>query len=631
MKLTTRAATANVAQKILEAKSKIRATGFPENYRVVKESRELGAIARDISRHKYFAFDTETGGLNPYTDPCYCISINVGGISYLVNFEHSLLPQISRSDFVSVLGSYFRQGDVRRIGFNLAFDYHVVEQQLGIECGPMHFDSSIGIWLLKPELPSKKLKNICEAVLGIEGDTYESIFGRTAWVMIDPEVASYYAIKDADLHYRLYEWELQHLKKYESLHKLMFELEMPCANIFYESESLGIRCDEDYLVKELGPQLDVDIAAIELRLASMGMPEWVDLNAPESVSKYLFEHLKLPNFKNGSTGREVLEELQSEHDAVEHILEHRELSKLKQGFVDALPHRIHAGRIHPSVRVIGSETGRVSVANPNLLQMPAKVGPLIRRAFLSDPDYLLVSKDLSGQELRIQAAFSGDKRLNEIIQDGLDLYAESAHVFFNTPLDQLVKGNPQRDLGKKCVLAQNYGAQAKKIAGIFKCEIDKAKAYLSAWDRRFIGYTRWRDKVIATARRKCYVETILGRRRWLDFKRPGITKFEEFKLERQAVNTPIQGSAADQIKLAFLLSQQYFVEKGLKSRPFITIHDEILFRIYKPEWTPQLNADLDYIMTHAIEFDVEMKTSTEVFPERWGEAISLEESFAVAA
>ena len=421
------------------------------------------------------------------------------------------------------------------------------------------------------------------------------------------------------------------------LHKLMYELEMPVANIYYESEREGIAIDEEYLTKELGPQLDVDIMACQLRLETMGMPDWVDLNSPQLVSKYLFEYLKLPNYKDGSTGHDVLVELQSEHDAVEHILEHRELTKLKSAFVDSLAQRIHAGRIHFSIRTIGSETGRVSMANPNLLQMPAKAGPIVRRAFLTDPDYIMVSKDLSGQELRIQASFSGDRRLHEIIRDGLDLYAESAHVFFGTPLEQLKKGNPERDLGKKCVLAQNYGARARKIASIFKCPIEKAQKYLDDWDRRFAGYSRWRDRTVAAARTKGYVETILGRRRWLDFRRPGITKFEEFKLERQAVNTPIQGSAADQIKLAFLLCYRYFKEREMKSRPFITIHDEIIFKIHRDEWNEQLNEDLDYIICNCIDFGISMLTETEVYPHRWGEAINKDkktpgpEWFATAA
>ena len=211
MKMTTRAS-ASRALAIKEVKDRIKANGWPQNYHVVQNTQELGRIALSISRTKHFAFDTETRGLNPWSDKCYCVSIYVDGTAYLVNFEHALLPSVSVDEYRSILGSYFNDPRVKRVGFNIAFDEHVHEEQLGIPCGPSYFDASIGIWLLKPDAPSKKLKNLCESLLGIEGDTYESIFGKTAWVMIDPLVASYYACKDAELHWKLYEWEESHLK-----------------------------------------------------------------------------------------------------------------------------------------------------------------------------------------------------------------------------------------------------------------------------------------------------------------------------------------------------------------------------------------------------------------------------------
>lgn len=591
--------------------------GLPKNYHTIKSDTELGKIAREISSHRIFTFDTETSGLNAWKDSLYCVSLGVGGNYYLVNFAHDLLPRISRASFRDVVGPYFNREDIRYTGFNTNFDRHFLEEQAGIKTGPPYFDASTGIWLIHEDARDKKLKHLAEKYLNYPGKTYEELFGRTAWISIDAEVASYYAIKDAELHELLYQYEVAEFEKVPALKKLMFDLEMPCQERYYRSEREGFLVDEEYLEDELIPSLAKAEAELRAELIEVGLPKNVNPDSPEEMSVFLFGTLGLRNWDNGSTNKEVLEKLKDDHPIVPIFKDYRETTKIKGSFGDTLGGMVIDRKIHPSIKTIGSETGRISVSNPNLLQMPSKVGPMIRRMFVAPPGYILLSKDLSGQELRIMAGVAGDRRLTDIVTNDGDLYAEAANIFYGTPLDQLKKGNPQRDDGKKAVLAQNYGAQAGKMAAIFKCSKARAQKYLEDYDARFIGVTRWKKKIVREAKAKGYVETALGRRRHLDFKNPELLPFQIFQLERQATNAPIQGGAADQIKLAFLMCSWYCEENGLETRPLITIHDEILFLVKLSEWCPEMNAAFDEIITTGIDFKVPMVTQTEVYF-KWG-------------
>ncbi len=258
LKKTTRT-NAKIAEKIREARSNIH---IPTNYSVVSSARDLGRVARLIAKTGSFAFDTETSGLKPWKDKLYCVSLYVDGQAFLINFEHPLLPKISKALFVAELAHYFTSDDYFRVGFNYNFDAHFLEHGTGIVCGPAGWDGFLGTWLIDEDRHTKALKPICEDVLGIAGDKYEQQFGKTAWVVIDPQVAFVYACKDAELHWKLYEYQQAELKKAPRVYKLGHDLEMPCFNEDLIVEREGFDLDVNYLRNELGAKMEAQLQEI---------------------------------------------------------------------------------------------------------------------------------------------------------------------------------------------------------------------------------------------------------------------------------------------------------------------------------------------------------------------------------
>jgi DNA polymerase-1 len=635
VRLKTRTRTnKKIADSIAEAKAALK---WPSNYVICQDVRDLGRVARDISKHRKFAFDTETSGLNPWGDKLSCLSLYVGGTAYLVNFRHPLLPQISYREFKDVLGPYFSDPNVERIGFNVAFDYHFLEEQAGVPCGEMSYDGSIAVWLLSPDEPEKGLKPLCEKYLGTTGSSYAEQFGKTDWTVIDPQVAAYYALHDSELHWKWYEYTERELKKAPELHKLMHELEMPVANVYYETEREGFLVDLNYLQNDLASKMKSDLGACAFDVLAcahkaLGYSWSGDLDKPNDVADLLFNRLRLPRVKGDSTDKGVMVKLKDRHPIIPLLSDYRATYKLKTAFVDSLPELVvkHVQadgsvvyKVHPNFRVIGSETGRTSCSDPNILQMPARTGNTIRRAFMAGPGYYLVSKDFSGQELRIQAALSGDLLLKEIVNTGGDIYSETAAVFYGGVSADYTKTGPkkkERDKGKAAVLALSYGASEFKMAEIFECSVERAKAFITDFFKRFPGLKKLADQAKEFAKKHGYVQTVLGRRRPARYL-PGMTPQAESALDRLCANTPIQGTAADQIKLAIVLCDRHLKAHGYKTRVLTGIHDEILFRAWADEWDyTDLPEELSYIMEHCLEFPgIPMKTSAEVYPERWGE------------
>jgi DNA polymerase-1 len=261
--------------------------------------------------------------------------------------------------------------------------------------------------------------------------------------------------------------------------------------------------------------------------------------------------------------------------------------------------------------------------DPNLLQMPSKVGDLIRRAFLAPSDYVWVSKDFAGQELRQQAAMAGERRLIKLLEDDEDVYADTAAFFYKVPYAELrkKKGEKRRDAGKRGVLALSYGAQAGKIAEIFGCTKQAAQKFIDDfYHKLYPGLGKYQETQKKKARTLGYVETILGRRRHLKIDEKTMTFGQINAIERQAINSPIQGSAADQTKLAFVLCARHFRKRGYKSKVRLRIHDELVFWIHKDELqSTTILQEIDYIMTRCINFGIRMDTTTEIYTSKWGE------------
>lgn len=626
--LSTKTTTTSVrSAKILLAKQELKKVGWPSNYVICKDSRDLGRIAREISLTKEFAFDTETSSLNPWTGELYCSSIYVNGVSYLVNFSHPLLPRISIADYKSNLGYYFLREDIRRYGFNLNFDCHFHEEQAGIACGPFGFDSELASWLIRTDLKDgvRALKPLCALYLGIDKPGYKELYGDVAWIVVDPELSAYYACGDAEMHYLLgkkFEEILAEMPVVEKLHK---ELEAKVQWADYEEEREGFLIDEEYLRNELAPQLDDILTQLKIDLLAAGMPVDLNPNSPDQMAKFLFETLGMPKIRGTSTDKHVLAELKTKHPAVSKFLEWRETSKLKGTYVDGFLDLLVDSKIHPSSRTIGSTTGRSSSSRPNLYNIPIKVGPVIRKAFIADKDEIIVSKDLKGQELRLQAHFTGPGFFRDTVLRGLN-YEEAAAIKWGGKASDYTKdpSSPnykKRQLAKIALLSLQYGAQANNLSETFDCPKTEAQKFLDDYYLKYPELYRFQQQAKAFAKANGYVQTILGRRCHTNFNRAFEKITDLWELERFAVNAPTQGSAADQIKLAFLLCRQYLKMHKKKTRCRFRIHDELVFYYDKEEFKdPQLNKDLDNIIAHCLDgiCTVPFEVETEVYGGRWG-------------
>jgi DNA polymerase I len=622
---TSTRTTKEQAAKILEQKNKLKEEGWPKNYIICQNARDLAKIARDISLTHEFAFDCETSSLDPWRCELYCTSFYVNGKAYLVNFKHPLLPTINLSDYRRNLGDYFSRSDIKKYGFNLNFDCHVHEEQAGIKCSFSGFDSELASWLIKTNLAfgERGLKPLCSRYLGIDKPGYKELYGNVAWIVGDPELSAYYACGDAEMHYLLGKEFERQLDEMPVVRKLHDGLEHLVHEADYEEEREGFLLDEEYLRNELAPRMEKEIQEQFEKLVSLGMPRDLNPNSPQQIAKFIFDDLGLPRINGDSTRDYILEELKSKHPFIEAFQEYRETTKLKGTFVDGLNTLMINGRVHPNIRTIGTITGRSSCTDPNMYNFPIKVGPIIRRGFIAEDDNtIIVSKDLKGQELRMQAELCGPGAFATAALSE-KIYSEAAATFWggvadDYPKDEAHPNYMKRHHAKTGVLAIQYGAQKAKIALTFECDKNRAQEFLDAYYAKYPELKRYQENAKRFAKEHGYVQSILGRRCHLDFSTCQ-NLFQVWELERNAINAPVQMSAADQIKLAFILCRQYLKQHNKKTRVRFRIHDELIFYFDKEELKdPQLNADLDHIMTTCMPCRVPFTTTTEVYGKAWG-------------
>lgn len=636
---TSTKASKALAEVIKAAREEIvRNGGLPKEYTVCADVKSLGRIAREITQAGMFAFDDETSGLDAWRDDLYCVSICTGKYSYLINFAHPLLPQIDLRVFWEQLGEYFTSPSIKRYGFNTKFDGHFIENALrdvGIDARipGFYWDGYVGSWLYDTAEPDRTLAALSGRYGKVKkGGSYGQHFKHKAWIAVDPLVASFYAIKDAEVHLDLCQFQEKALKKQPRVEALMHGVEMRTHNKYFEFEREGLPVDVEFL-NQAEPAILAQIERTRYEMDALSKsagfepPDW---GSTEQLSEFLFDKLKLTRIDGNTTDKTVMEALKEDHPIIPLLGDWREAVRAEQFIVSTRNHVKTDGRLHPTLKTIGSDTGRSSAEDPNLYQVPARgLGAIVRQAFLAPEGYYLVSKDYSGQELRISASLAHDEALTDILLEGRDYYSEVTAIAFGGKGEDYSKHAPDKEKqdlrnkrGKPAVLALGFGAQKWKLAEIFKWPVPKADQFIQKYFRRFHGIKTFNDFLITGAKKNGYVETVLGRRKHLDYKN-AIEKWQVASLDRQAMNAPIQGSATDQTKLAYVTLDDWFKSKEYKSLVLFQLHDEILCWIHEDElFNTTILQEWDNIMTSAINFNVPHKTSTEIF-KRWGEAIEL--------
>ena len=560
----------------------------PHTYILVDTEEKLQALIQKLAMAEAFAFDTETTGIDP-------IVAELVGMSFAITEGEAYYVPVpadreKAQQVVEALRTVLADEKSLKIGQNIKYDY-IVMQNYGVELGGPMFDTMIAHYLLQPEL-NHGMDYLAEVYLKYDTIKIESLIGargRGQKNMRDlaPEAICDYACEDADVTLRL-----KHILEKEIVtagaEHLFYDIEMPLVRVLAYMERNGARISTETL-QETSRYFTERLIQIENDIYSLADFTF-NISSPKQVGEVLFERLKVVDkakkTKSGqySTSEEVLEGLRTKHPIVEKILEHRGLKKLLSTYVDALPALINpqTGKIHTSFNQTVTATGRLSSSNPNLQNIPIRNedGKEIRRAFIPEPGCEFFSADYSQIELRIMAHLSGDENLIEAFRSGEDIHAATAAKIYHVPLEEVTR--EQRSRAKTANFGIIYGISVFGLAERMNVSRAEAKELIENYFITYSGVKHYMDESIAVAREKGYIETILHRKRYL----PDITSNNSVVrgyAERNAINAPIQGSAADIIKMAMIDIYRRFRTENLRSTMMLQVHDELNFSVYPEE------------------------------------------------
>lgn len=560
----------------------------PHTYTLVETEVKRQILLDKLKSSDSFSFDTETTSTNPIVAELVGMSFAVaeGEAFYVPVPAEGVEAQAVVEEFRMVL----TDERTLKIGQNIKYDYLVL-QNYGIELGGPMFDTMIAHYLLQPEL-NHGMDYLAEVYLKYDTIKIESLIGprgRGQKNMRDlaPAAICDYACEDADVTLRL-----KHILEKEleitGTDRLFHDIEMPLVRVLAYMERNGARISTDSL-QETSRYFTERLQQIENEIYELAGFTF-NISSPKQVGEVLFERIKVVDkakkTKSGqySTSEEVLEGLRSKHPIVEKILDHRGLKKLLSTYVDALPALINpiTGKIHTSFNQTITATGRLSSSNPNLQNIPIRNedGKEIRRAFIPEPGCEFFSADYSQIELRIMAHLSGDENLIEAFRSGEDIHAATAAKIYHVPLAEVTR--EQRSRAKTANFGIIYGISVFGLAERMNVSRTEAKELIDNYFLTYRGVKRYMNESIAIAREKGYIETILNRKRYL----PDITSHNSVVrgyAERNAINAPIQGSAADIIKMAMIEIYRRFRAENLRSIMTLQVHDELNFSVYPEE------------------------------------------------
>lgn len=561
----------------------------PHEYRLIESDKDLEDLAELLNHQTLICFDTETTGLDANEAELMGISFSIEkGKGYWVPVpyeEEGIRTILNRFKTV------FENENIVKIGQNIKYDALILKWY-DIELKGTYHDTMICHYLLEPEM-KHSMDYLSETYLNYEPVKIQTLIGKKGISQLtmrqaDPEKVRDYAAEDADITLQLHEYLFQELRN-EKLEKLYLDIEEPLIKVLVDLEFTGVNLDQQYL-KDYSQELQELILEQESKIYKIAGTHF-NIASPKQVGEILFDKLKIPyrwrRTRTGqySTDEDKMNELSQDHEIVADILQHRMYSKLKSTYVDALPLMVNpkTGRIHSSFNQALAATGRLSSNNPNLQNIPIRTpeGRRIRKAFVPrDADHVLLSADYSQIELRLIAEISGDEAMLEAFQKGQDIHRATAARVYDVPYEEVT--DDQRRNAKTVNFSITYGAGSTNLSRQLGIKRTEAKALIEQYFKQYAGLKSYMDSTVDFARTKGYVETMLGRRRKLrDINsRNGMLRSGA---ERIAINTPIQGTAADMIKLAMIKVFDAMQADQLKSKMILQVHDELVFDVYKPE------------------------------------------------
>lgn len=589
----------------------------PHTYHTVNTDEELKKLVALLSGSPKFCFDTETSAMHP-------LECELCGLSFAVGPHQAWwvpTPNAQRRDEVlAALRPVLENPAIAKIAQNAKYDILTL-LNAGVRVKGFIYDTMIIHYLLDPEA-RHGMDFLAKSFLGYEPIPIDRLIGKGAKQisMVDVEdrqLVADYAAEDADVTWQLYEklWPLLEEMNQAELYRT---IEEPLISVLARMEFNGIYVDPA-LLKESGIELTKDAQQLESEIREMvGMPE-LNVNSAKQLGEALFDGLKIdPKPKKTKTGQyrtdeEYLQSLSENHPVIEKILEYRGLRKLLSTYIEALPQLINpaTGRIHTSFNQAVTATGRLSSTNPNLQNIPIRdeIGREIRKAFTApDKAHVIVSADYSQVELRIMAHLSGDKTLQQAFLDGEDIHTATAAKIFGVGLDEVTR--EQRRRAKTANFGIIYGISAFGLASRLKISRTEAKELIDGYFRHYQGVQHYMEETVQQAREQGYVETIFGRRRYLPDIRSGNAMTRSYA-ERNAINAPIQGSAADIMKIAMIRLDQALRERKLESRIVLQVHDELVLEVPKAE-TETITQMVTEIMSGAAQLAVPLEVEAGV-------------------
>ncbi|PRX57679.1 DNA polymerase I [Flagellimonas meridianipacifica] len=584
-------------------------------YQTVSHGLGLELFLEKLMAQTSVCFDTETTSINPLEAELVGIAFSwEAGKGFYVPVPED---KETAQSIVEKLRPFFESEAIEKVGQNLKYDIKVM-QNYNVEVKGKLFDTMLAHYLINPDM-RHNMDVLSETYLNYTPVSITELIGKKgknqlSMRQVPLEKQTEYATEDADITYQLAQHFRPELSEAKT-DKLFEEIEVPLLRVLADMESEGINLDEGYL-NSLSTELDADIKTLESKIYEQA-GEQFNIASPKQLGEILFGKMKLVDkpkkTKTGqfSTSEEVLSYLAKDHEIIQNVLDFRGLSKLKSTYVDALPNEVqqHSGRVHTDYMQTVAATGRLSSNNPNLQNIPIRTerGRQVRKAFVPrDENYVLLAADYSQIELRIIAALSEEDTMISAFKNGEDIHASTASRVFNVPIDEVTR--EQRSNAKTVNFGIIYGVSAFGLSNQTDLSRSEAKELIDTYYKTYPKLRNYMSEQVDFARDNGYVQTVLGRRRYLKDINAG-NQVVRGAAERNAVNAPIQGSAADIIKIAMINIHKKLSEGNYKTKMLLQVHDELVFDCYKPELEEMktlIKTEMEKAYELAVPLDVEV-------------------------
>ena len=599
------------------------------NYHTIRTKNELDELIEVMKKAPYISFDTETTSLDYMNAELVGVSIALKpNEAFYIPINHNyegVEKQLEEHFVLEALKPFLESDEIPKIGHNLKYDRHILKN-LGIDLKGKLLDTMLFSYVNNSTITRHNLDAVSKRYLNINPTSYEDVAGKGAkqipFSEVSIEVASEYASEDADISLKLYEHIEPLVQKETKLAKLYSEIEGPLIYTLGDIERNGVLIDSEKLNQQ-SKELEAKILKLEQKVQKSAGEDF-NLGSPKQLQEILYEKLGLPVIKKTpkgqpSTAESVLQELSMDFPIVQDILSYRAISKLKSTYTDKLPKMVNSntGRVHTSYHQAVTATGRLSSSDPNLQNIPirSEEGRRIREAFIAPDGYKILAADYSQIELRIMAHLSRDQGLMDAFAKGQDIHQATAAEIFSTNIDKVTAN--QRRSAKAINFGLIYGMSAFGLSKQLQITRAEAQNYIEQYFDRYPQVKHYMDETKQSAKKMGYVETVFGRRLYLADIESSNYQRRQYA-ERSAINAPMQGTAADLIKMAMILLHQKIREESFEAKIIMQVHDELVIEVNENQ-SDELSEITTSVMSEISKLDVDLKVDADI-GNNWDEA-----------